>query len=273
MSKHRDRELPETLGLLPVGADSHAHLDGRDYDLSKVLDRALSCGVRSVGNVFLGPAAYSAERSRFDTHPDVFFLLGVHPHEAAKMTQDDLDAIRQAFRADARLKAVGEIGLDYYYDFSPPDIQQHWFRRQLELALELDQPVVIHCRDAEDDCVAILDAMGFAGRPLLWHCFGLGPEWAELLIARGWHLSVPGTVTYPKATDLHMAVQVIPADRLLLETDAPYLSPEPYRGKKNEPALLGFTAREIARLRGEDLHALWEQCGNNTRRFFGLARS
>ncbi len=148
MSKHRDRELPETLGLPPIGADSHAHLDGRDYDVNQVLLRALDCGVRSVGNVFLGPAAYAAERSRFDAHPDVFFLLGVHPHEAAKMTQDDLEAIRQAFRTDARLKAVGEIGLDYYYDFSPPDIQQHWFRRQLELALELDIPVVIHCRDA-----------------------------------------------------------------------------------------------------------------------------
>lgn len=270
MSKNTKRELPETLGLPPVGADSHAHLDGRDYDVDTVLARARACGVRTVGNVFLGPAAYKAERSRFEAHPEVFFLLGVHPHEAAKMTGEDLDAMRQAFLSDGRLKAFGEIGLDYYYDFSPPDTQQHWFRCQLELALELDVPVVIHCRDAEHDCLAILDEIGFAGRPLLWHCFGLGPDWAGLLVERGWHLSVPGTVTYAKAADLREAARVIPAERLLLETDSPYLSPEPYRGKKNEPALLGFTAREIARLRGEDLHALWRQCGDNTRRFFSL---
>ncbi len=186
------------------------------------------------------------------------------------MTEGDLEAMREAFLADTRLRAVGEIGLDYYYDFSPPKEQQHWFRRQLELALDLSQRVVIHCRDAEDDCLDMLDDLGFGGRPLLWHCFGLGPDWAEKLLTRGWHLSVPGTVTYAKAEGLREAVKVIPAERLLLETDAPYLSPEPYRGKTNEPALLGFTARELALLRGEDLHALWERCGNNAREFFGL---
>lgn len=271
MSKKKERQLPETLGLSPVGADSHAHLDGRDNDVDAVLARALACGVRTVGNVFLGPEAYRAGRALFKRHDDVFFLLGVHPHEAAKMTDDDLADMRQAFSTDSRLRAVGEIGLDYFYDFSPRDTQQHWFRRQLELALELDQRVVIHCRDAEDDCLEILDEVGLGGRPLLWHCFGLGPTWAEKLIRRGWHVSVPGTVTYAKSEALREAVRIIPADRLLLETDAPYLSPEPYRGKRNEPALLGFTAREIALLRGEDLHALWARCGDNARDFFGLA--
>ena len=270
MSKKKERELPETLGLPPVGADSHAHLDGRDYDLDAVLARALACGVRTVGNVFLGPGAYRSGKAQFEERPDVFFLLGVHPHEAGKMTEDDLADMRAAFLEDARLKAVGEIGLDYYYDFSPRQDQQRWFRRQLALARELDRPVVIHCRDAEDDCLAILDECGFGGRPLLWHCFGLGPDWARLLVERGWHISVPGTVTYARSEALREAVRIIPADRLLLETDCPYLSPEPYRGKRNEPALLGFTAREIARVRGEGLHALWERCGDNARRFFGL---
>jgi TatD DNase family protein len=270
MSKKQERELPEALGLAPVGVDSHAHLDGRGNDVGAVLARALTCGVRTVGNVFLGPQAYMAGRSQFENHPEVFFTLGVHPHEAVKMTATDLAAMHQAFEHDARLKAVGEIGLDYYYDSSPKTDQLHWFRRQLELARELDNPVVIHCRNAEDECLAMLDQMGFAGRPVLWHCFGLGPDWARLLCERGWHLSVPGTVTYVKNEPLRQAVRLIPADRLLLETDAPYLSPEPYRGKKNEPALLGFTAREIARLRGEDVQELWERCGNNARRFFGL---
>lgn len=270
MSKKKERQLPETLGLPPVGADSHAHLDGRDYDVDAVLARALACGVRTVGNVFLGPEAYQTGRALFEGHADVFFLLGVHPHDAAKMTEGDMSDMRAAFLEDSRLRAVGEIGLDYYYDFSPTEDQKRWFGRQLALARELDRPVVIHCRDAEDDCLAMLDSMGFGGRPLLWHCFGLGPDWARLIIERGWHISVPGTVTYARSEGLREAVKTIPADRLLLETDCPYLSPEPYRGKTNEPALLGFTAREIARLRGEDLTGLWERCGNNAREFFGL---
>lgn len=270
VSKKRERELPEALNLPPVGADSHAHLDGRDYDVDEVLDRARACGVRTVGNVFLGPAAYREGRGLFEGHPDVFFLLGVHPHDAAKMTEDDLAGMREAFTADTRLRAVGEIGLDYYYDFSPREDQQRWFRRQLSLARELDQRVVIHCRDAEDDCLATLDAMGFGGRPLLWHCFGLGPDWARLIVERGWHISVPGTVTYARSAELREAVKIIPSDRLLLETDCPYLSPEPWRGKRNEPALLGFTAREIALLRGEDVRELWQRCGDNAREFFGL---
>ncbi len=270
VSKKRERELPEALDLPPVGADSHAHLDGRDFDVDEVLARALACGVRTVGNVFLGPEAYREGRGLFEGHPDVFFLLGVHPHDAAKMTEDDLAGMREAFTADTRLRAVGEIGLDYYYDFSPREDQQRWFRRQLSLARELDQRVVIHCRDAEDDCLAILDSMGFGGRPLLWHCFGLGPDWARLIVERGWHISVPGTVTYARSLDLREAVKIIPSDRLLLETDCPYLSPEPWRGKRNEPALLGFTAREIALLRGEDVRELWQRCGDNAREFFGL---
>lgn len=271
MSKKKERQLPETLGLPPVGADSHAHLDGRDFDVDAVLTRARLCGVRTVGNVFLGPKAYQTGRALFEGHADVFFLLGVHPHDAAKMTEEDIQAMRAAFLEDSRLRAVGEIGLDYYYDFSPMEDQKRWFGRQLALARELGQRVVIHCRDAEDDCLAMLDSMGFGGHPLLWHCFGLGPDWARLIIERGWHISVPGTVTYARSEGLREAVKTIPADRLLLETDCPYLSPEPYRGKTNEPALLGFTAREIARLRGEDLSGLWERCGNNTREFFGLA--
>lgn len=269
MSK-KDRPLPESLALPCQGADSHAHLDGRDVNPLAVLTRARACGVRTVGNIFLGPDAYDKGQDQFGDDPDVFFTLGVHPHEAASMTEEHWRRMGQAFDRDVRLRAVGEIGLDYYYDFSPREDQQHWFRRQLELARDLEKPVVIHCRDAEDDCLAILDQMGFGGRPLLWHCFGLGPEWVSRLVDRGWHLSVPGTVTYAKNETLREAVKIIPHDRLLLETDAPYLTPEPYRGKTNEPALLGFTALAIASLLDESAAMLWQRCGDNTRRFFGL---
>lgn len=271
MSRKKTRPLPESLALPCLGVDTHAHLDGRGNDIPAVLARAAACGVRTVGNVFLGPEAYAAERALFENLPEVFFILGVHPHEAVHMTEADLVAMRQAFNHDNRLRAVGEIGLDFYYDFSPPAIQETWFRRQLELAQALDLPVVIHCRDAEEHCLHILDDMGWSGRPLLWHCFGLGPEWVEPLVSRGWFLSVPGIVTYSKSEALRSAVTCIPAERLVLETDAPYLAPEPYRGKTNEPALLGFTAVEIALLRGEDVHQLWSRCADNARRFFGLS--
>jgi TatD DNase family protein len=270
MSKRKPRKLPESLELPCVGADSHAHLDGRDFDPRVMLARARACGVRTVGNVFLGPAAYHASRHVFAAEPDVFFLLGVHPHEAAGMTKEDLDLMRRAFVADSRLKAVGEIGLDYYYDHSPRAVQRDRFRRQLELALELEQPVVIHCREAEDDCLAILDEMGLPGYSLLWHCFGLGPDWAREILDRGWHVSVPGTVTYAKNEPLREAVKIIPPERLHLETDAPFLAPEPYRGQRNEPALIGFTAETVAALRNEDLHTVWARCGELTREFFGM---
>lgn len=270
MSKKRERPTPDTLGLAPVGVDSHAHLEGDQTQIQATLDRALKAGVRQVGHVFLGPQAYAATRQNFINFKNVFFTLGVHPHYTAQMTETDLETMRQAFNQDSGLRAVGEIGLDFYYDHSPRPVQEHWFRCQLQLALDLELPVVIHCREAEDHCLAILDELGFDDRPLLWHCFGLGPEWVTKLTQRGWHLSVPGVVTFPKAHDLRQAVQVIAHDRLILETDAPYLTPHPYRGKTNEPALLAFTAQEIARLRGEDVHILWQRCGDNARYFFGL---
>lgn len=271
MSKKKERPLPETLGLAPVGVDSHAHLEGTSEQIQATLDRALVGGVQTVGHVFLGPAAYATTRSNFTNISNLFFILGTHPHDAAQMTEDDVGTMSQAFRHDPLLRAVGEIGLDFYYDYSPRPEQEHWFRRQLQLALALNLPVVIHCREAEEQCLAILDEMGFAGRPLLWHCFGLGPKWVDMLIQRGWYLSVPGVVTFTKAQDLRQAVTMIPADRLLLETDAPYLAPEPYRGRPNEPALLGFTALELARLRGEEVHFLWQRCADNARHFFGLS--
>ncbi|MDY0274067.1 MAG: TatD family hydrolase [Desulfomicrobium sp.] len=270
MSKKKERPAPSSLGLAPVGVDSHAHLEGSSAEIQATLDRALAGGVRTVGHVFLGPDAYARTRPYFTTIPNLFFILGTHPHDAAQMTENDLQTMAQAFDQDAGLRAVGEIGLDFYYDHSSRPVQEQWFRRQLQLALDLNLPVVIHCREAEEQCLTILNDMGFVGRPLLWHCFGLGPDWVEKLVQRGWHLSVPGVVTFAKAHDLRQAVTMIPEDRLLLETDAPYLAPEPYRGRPNEPALLGFTALEIARLRGEDVHLLWQRSADNARHFFGL---
>ena len=274
MSKKKtERPDPASLGLPRVGVESHAHLDGEEFsagELPAVLDRAAAAGIAQVGNVFLGPAAYVANRGLFADRPEVFFILGRHPCDAAKAGLGDVAAMEAAFRADPRLRAVGEIGLDYYWDAATAESQKRLFRDQLALARELDRPVVIHSREAEADTLAILDDLRFAGRPLVWHCFGGDAALAREIARRGFHLSIPGPVTYAKNTALAEAVAGCDPSRLLLETDAPYLTPEPWRGKRNEPALLVFTARRVAELLGLPLTALWQRTGDNARAFFGL---
>ena len=279
MAKRKtERPDPSSLGLPLVGVDSHAHLDGAGEDramataeaIGAVLDRAAAAGVAQVGHVFLGPAAHAAGRELFAGRGEVFFLLGIHPCDAAKAAPGDVAAMETAFRADAGLRAVGEIGLDYYWDAGTAEVQKALFRDQLALARQLDLPVAVHSRDAAADTLAILDDLGFAGRPLVWHCFGGDAALAAEISRRGFHLSVPGPVTYAKNTALAEAVAGCDPSRLLLETDAPYLAPEPWRGKRNEPALLAFTAVRVAGLLGLEPAELWQITGDNARAFFRL---
>jgi TatD DNase family protein len=279
MAKRKtERPDPSSLGLPLVGVDSHAHLDGAGEDramataeaVGAVLDRAAAAGVAQVGHVFLGPAAHAAGRGLFAGRGEVFFLLGIHPCDAAKAAPGDVAAMEAAFRADAGLRAVGEIGLDYYWDAGTAEVQKALFRDQLALARQLDLPVAVHSRDAAADTLAILDDLGFAGRPLVWHCFGGDAALAAEISRRGFHLSVPGPVTYAKNTALAEAVAGCDRSRLLLETDAPYLAPEPWRGKRNEPALLAFTAVRVAGLLGLEPAELWQITGDNARAFFRL---
>lgn len=273
MSKKKlPRPEPETLGLPLVGVDSHAHVDLDDFDADReeLLDRALKCGVSRTGNVFLGPEAYERNRHYFEHRPEVFFLLGIHPGDADQYSPAALDAMRRAFQADPRLKAVGEIGLDYYWDKHPRELQAEAFRAQLALARELGLPPVIHCRDAFEDTLALLAADGWSGRKLLWHCFGGDADQARAVLAHGWHVSIPGPVSYGANEALRQAVELIPLDRLLIETDCPYLSAEPWRGKRNHPALVGFTAVAVARVKNIPVDELWTATGNNARIFFEL---
>lgn len=264
---------PLSVRLPAGGADSHAHLDGREFDADRpeVITKAAACGVTFIGNVFLSPEAYRSGRSGFDQFPDVFFLLGIHPCDGLKCTPACLEDIEATVRQDARIRAIGEIGLDYHWDDCPRELQMQAFSRQLQIARKMEMPVVIHCRDAEADCLTLLEAGGFKGYRLLWHCFGGDESLAKRITRNGWHISIPGPVTYPANTALARAVTAIPDDRLLLETDSPYLSPVPWRGTRDEPAYTVFTARKIAELRGEDVNAVWLMCGENTKNFFGLA--
>lgn len=274
MSKKRKkpRREPESLGLPPGGVETHAHLDLEPFaaDLDAVFERARACGVSRIGQVFLGPEAYERGRALFDARPEVFFILGVHPHDASGWNQETDAAVRRAFAADPRIKALGEIGLDHHYDYSTPAEQRDAFARQLELARELDAPVVIHSREALDETLGVLDELGFPGRSLLWHCFGGDADMARRILDRGWTLSFPGAVTWAGMDAVRDAVAAVPLDRLVLETDSPFLAPDPWRGKRNEPALIVFTAEAVARAGGWDVEDVWRAAADNAVRFFGL---
>ncbi len=273
MSKKKNRPLPESLALPMAGIDTHAHLDIEQFanvDLDKLLYTARQAGIAKIGNVFLSTKAYDAGRERLGHYPELFFLLATHPNDSSAFDTLEKERMRQRFCTDERLKAVGETGLDYYWDDCPRTKQQHAFCLQLELARELDLPVVIHSREAEEDTLAILMEQGFSQRPVLWHCFGGDQKLADTILEQGWHISIPGPVSYAKNTELHQAVVNIPLERLVLETDCPYLAPEPWRGKQNHPALMVFTAMKIAQLKGISTEEVWLKSAETATQFFRL---
>lgn len=263
---------PESFNLPRTGVESHAHLNGPRYleDLEATLERAKRTGLAHIGQVFMSSEAWKANKERFAGHPEVFFLLAVHPNDAQILTDQEFENIRRAISEDKRIKAVGETGLDYFREHCPQDVQKAAFVRQLHLAREAGLPVVIHCRDATEDTISILDAEGFKDYPLLWHCFGEGREEARQILDRGWHISIPGTVTFPSNHALRDAVAYIPEDRIMMETDCPYLAPMPHRGERNEPAYLAFTIQVMAEAKGMSPAELWTRCGENAIRFFRL---
>ncbi len=273
MSKKKSPLTPPQDFSLPLcGVDTHAHLDLSKFDADRdeTIARATQCGVSHIINIFLSPEAYTERKDYFAAHPNIFFSLGIHPSEGQKCTEQTLDAMLACFKSDARLRAVGEIGLDFYWDSCPKDVQLSTFIAQLNLARALNKPVLIHSRDATDATCAILEKEGFKGYPLLWHCFGGNVQEMKRIIHNGWYVSIPGTATYPKNEELRKAAAAAPLDKLMLETDCPYLAPQDWRGKRNEPALTVFTAHCLAKEKNINAAELWAQCGNNARQFFNI---
>jgi TatD DNase family protein len=266
------RKSPQDFSLPPVGVDTHAHLDLKPLrkDVPGALHRAKAAGLAGVGNVFLGPQAYRDQAPLFADHPEVFFILGIHPHEAASVNDASLAEMESALQEDGRIKALGETGLDFFHDRCPRQTQKAGFQAQLRLARELDLPVVIHSRDADEVTVRTLLQEGFQDRPLVWHCFGREASFAEELLSSGWMISLPGIVTFSKAAAVQEAVARIPLERMVLETDCPFLAPEPFRGKTNEPAYTAFTAARIAELSQRDIEEVWRVTASNAAAFFGL---
>lgn len=249
--------------------DSHCHLTYPQLasQLPLVLARAAAagiCGMITIGTN-LADARSAVELCR--RIENVRCAIGIHPHHATEASRDDVAAIRE-LQCDSRVLALGEMGLDYHYDFSPRPLQREIFVAQLELAHSLGRPIVIHCREAVDDCLAILKS--FSSVPAVFHCFTGTPEEARRILDAGYLLGFTGAVTFKKSEALREVVGFVPGDRMLIETDAPYLAPEPVRKQKvNEPALLVHTACAIANIRGISLEELDVLTTANVARFFG----
>ena len=251
--------------------DSHAHLDYEQLsgDLPGVLERARAAGVVGVITVGTDLASSRVARDFAREHPDrLVATAGVHPHEAAKAAPEHWPEIEALLR-DPKVVAVGEAGLDYHYNFSAPEVQQQVFREQIALSGRSGLPLVIHLREAFDHGFALLEELGLPAGGVL-HCFTGGPRECERALELGLHVSFSGVVTFPRAVEVHQAAKLVPDDRLLVETDAPYLAPVPRRGKTNEPAFVAYTARRVAELRGIDFADLCALTRANTARLFGL---
>jgi len=234
-----------------------------------VLARARESGVVGIVTVGTDLASSREARELAHRHPEqLVAAAGIHPHDAAKAAPGDFSGIAELLE-DPRVVAVGETGLDYHYNFSPPEMQRAVFRRQLELSGESGLPVVIHLREAFDDGFGLIEEVGVPSGGVL-HCFTGGPAECARALEFGLHISLAGVVTFPGAVELQQACREVPEDRLLLETDAPYLAPVPRRGKRNEPAYVVHTARRVAELRGVAEEALCASTRANTVRLFGL---
>lgn len=253
--------------------DSHAHLDMPEYatDLSAVLARARAAGVQQIVTIGIDPDSSLRALELAREYSFLFATVGCHPHHADALAPEDLDRLA-AYAPDPNVVAWGEIGLDYYRNRASRKGQIRAFESQLERAARLDLPVVIHDREAHEDVLSCIRAMGGHHPTGVIHCFSGDFALARAFLDLGFDLSIPGTVTFPKAHATQEVAARIPLARLLVETDAPFLAPVPFRGKRNEPARVVHTAQEIARLRGLDFEEVALQTAQNTRRVFGLPR-
>ena len=257
--------------------DSHAHVDVSDFnaDRDAMLERAQSAGVGTLLAIGNGPELekLGAAVPYAEQHEWIYASVGIHPHEARHATDAHYAELNRLAQ-HPRVIAWGEIGLDYHYDHSPRHAQARVFRRQLEQARAAKRPIIIHCREAWPDCLKILDeewrSSALGG---IFHCFGGTLKEARHGMEMGFLVSFAGNVTYPKAQNLRDVAREIPLDRLLVETDSPFLAPQPYRGKRNEPAYVAEVAQTIANVRNLAAAEVAGETAENFRRFFGLGQS
>lgn len=254
--------------------DSHCHLEykGLVEDQTAVLDRARAAGVGAFLNISTRQSEWDQVVATAAREPDVFASVGIHPHEADAHQDLGRAALLEATR-HPKVIAIGETGLDFYYDKSDRDAQKSLFRMHIDVARETQLPLIIHTRDAEDDTHAILaEEMGKGAFPALIHCFTASADFAEKVLALGLSISLSGIVTFKNARDLAEIAKTIPEDRLLVETDSPFLAPVPHRGRVCEPAYVADTAAFVAELRGEETAQLTARTTDNFFKLFSKAR-
>ena len=253
--------------------DSHCHLEykGLVEDQAAVIARARAAGVGAFLNISTRKSEWDQVVGTAAREPDIYASVGIHPHEADAHADLGREALLAA-TAHPKVIAIGETGLDYYYDKSDRNVQKSLFRMHIDVSRETGLPLIIHTRDAEDDTHAILaDEMGKGAFPALIHCFTASMDFAEKVLALGLTTSLSGIVTFKNARDLQEVAKIIPEDRLLVETDSPFLAPVPNRGKVCEPAFVADTAKFVAQLRGVSAETLAEQTTANFRRLFSKA--
>ena len=251
--------------------DSHAHLQWEDYQETrdKIIENARKANLKYILNIgtTLETSRQSVELSR--KHDDIFASVGIHPHEAKAFDKTALEAL-EALANDPKVIAIGETGLDFFYEHAPKEIQISAFREQIALAKALHLPISVHCRNAFANCFKLIEEINWHNG--VFHCFTGTLEEATQAIALGFYVSISGIVTFKKARDLQHAVQKIPLEKMLIETDCPYLAPEPFRGKKNEPAYVTYVAQKIAELKNISLENVAETTTQNAIDLFGFKR-
>lgn len=251
--------------------DTHAHLNHSDFadDLPQVLGRAEAAGVHIIVNVGYDLASIRDALLLAESHTGLYATVGLHPHSASEFDEHLLRDLRKLAQRP-RVVAIGETGLDFYRDLSPRGQQVAAFRALAELAAETGLPLIVHNRDAHEETLAVLDTAGAGDAAVIMHCFQGDADFAEECRQRGYYLGVAGPITYPRSEALRAIVAAYPGKRLLLETDCPWLPPQPHRGHRNEPAFLPEIAAVVAEVRGEALCRLLQQVSENARRVFGL---
>lgn len=251
--------------------DSHAHLDDERFDKDR--DDIIKSLYESYVELVINPGADLNSSIKAvalaEKYDNIYAAVGVHPHSASEMDQSTMDILR-SFAAREKVVAIGEIGLDYYYDNSPRDVQRRWFREQLRLAKEVDLPVIIHSRDAAGDTMEILKEEQDGRLTGVLHCYSGSVEMAEEYIKLGFYISLAGPVTFKNAKVPKEVAKAVPLDKLLIETDSPYMTPEPYRGKRNEPKYVRYVAETLAELRGISLEELAEKTSENAKKLFKI---
>jgi TatD DNase family protein len=261
--------LADSLGLI----DSHAHIQGAEFaaDFQAVIDRAHAAGVEQIvvvggaGELSSNEAAVAVAHS----FPGLFATVGMHPHDAKDLSEEDLKRLKE-LAADSKVVAVGETGLDFYYDHSPRDLQMKIFARFIHMARETNLPIVVHDRDAHSEIAEVLRSEGGEDLRGVIHCFTGDYEAAKTFLDLGFYLSFSGIITFKNAESLREVARKLPLERMLVETDSPYLAPVPHRGKRNEPAFVRLVAEAIAQVKGVGVDEVAEVTSLNARLLFGI---